>query len=163
MLKGLSRKEVEVISELEYGKRYYFQREDIIHHFDSDSKMRNTIHKLISKGRIVSLNRNKYRLIPIKAKEGAWSEDPYKLADEIMDSTDYLIGGWAAANYWRLTDQVPMKIEIFTTKRQGLRKILGTTFIFRRTTRKRIMRAVKADGFMIQNLKETKDWMRSRI
>lgn len=165
-MKGLSEKEISIIAELEYNEKYYFTRDDIKHHFKKDSQLRHTIHKLIKKERIVSLNRNKYYLVPVKAKTGKWGEDPFILADETCNSKDYFIAGWSAANYWRLTDQVPMKTEVYTTKRQGTKKILNTTFIFRRTTQKRISKAVTKErnnhSFRIQNLKDTKRWMRSR-
>jgi predicted transcriptional regulator of viral defense system len=165
-MKGLSKKETEIIAELEFDEKYYFSKEDIRPHFDKDSHMRHTIHKLIEKKRIVSLNKNKYFLIPIKAKEGKWGQDPFILADEIFNGKDYFIGGWASANYWRLTDQVPMKIEIFTTKRQGIKKILNTTYIFKRTTENRIKKSVtkkiKGHKFKILNIEDTKEWLKKR-
>lgn len=165
-MKGLSKKETEIIAELEFNDKYYFNRDDIKHHFEKESQMRHTIHKLLGKKRIVSLNKNKYYLIPIKARKGKWAQDPFILADEIFNGKDYFIGGWASANYWRLTDQIPMKIEIYTTKRQGIQKILNTTYIFKRTTQKRIQKSVikriKGHKFKMLNLEETKEWMKSR-
>ena len=52
-IKPLSEKEVRIISELEFDSKYYFKREDIKHHFDCESKLSYTIHRLISKKRIV--------------------------------------------------------------------------------------------------------------
>jgi len=166
-MKGLSKKEIELISELEFNKKYYFRREDIAHHFKKRSQLNHTIHKLLQKKRIISLNRNKYYLIPIKAKRGKWADNPFIIADEIFDGKDYFIGGWAAANYWQLTDQIPMKIEIYTTKRQGKYNILNTSFIFRRTTKKRtksaVIKKIANLCFRIQSKKDTKKWIKSRI
>jgi len=165
-MKGLSEKEIEVISKLEFDRKHYFNRDDIRHHFKRDSQMRHTIHKLLMKERIVSLNKNKYYLIPIKAKKGRWGDDPFIIADEIFNGKDYFIGGWTAANYWRLTDQVPMKIEVYTTKRQGIQKVISTTFIYRRTTLKRIKQAItlkrKGHSFRILKRIESQEWMKSR-
>jgi len=166
-MKGLSKKEIELISELEFNKKYYFKREDIAHHFKKRSQLNHTIHKLLQKKRIISLNRNKYYLIPIKAKRGKWADNPFIIADEIFDGKDYFIGGWAAANYWQLTDQIPMKIEVYTTRRQGKYNILNTSFIFRRTTKKRtksaVIKKIANLCFRIQSKKDTKRWIKSRI
>lgn len=166
-MEGLSKKETVIIAELEYEEKYYFTRDDIKSHFEKDSQLRHTIHKLLEKKRIISLNKNKYYLVPIKAKKGKWADDPFIIADEIFNAGDYFIGGWAAANYWRLTDQIPMKIEIYTTKRQGTYKILNTIFIFRRTTQKRLKQAItkkrRGHRFKILNKKETARWLKLRI
>jgi predicted transcriptional regulator of viral defense system len=165
-IKSLSEKEVRIIAGLEFNKNYYFTRDNIRHHFDSDSKLNYTIHRLISKKRIIKLNRNKYYLIPIKAKTGKWTDRPFIIVDEMFNGKDYYIGGWASANYWRLTDQVPMKIEVFTNKRNGTKKILTSTFIFKKTTQKRIDNSVtkKIDehDFKILGKKEVEEWMKLR-
>ena len=166
-MKGLSKKEVEVISALEFDKKYYFTRDNISHHFQKEAHLRHTIHKLLKKERIISLNKNKYYLIPIKARRGKWADDSFIIADEIFNGKNYFIGGWAAANYWRLTDQLPMKIEVYTTKRQGVSKILNTTFIFRRTTQKRIDASAISEKigehtFKIINKEESKKWYKQR-
>ncbi len=166
-MKGLSDKEMEIASYLEFEKRYFFTRKDVQRFLQSYNQMRHTLHKLIQKGRIISLNRNKYYLVPIKAKSGKWSEDSFMLVDEVMNGNDYFICGWASANYWKLTDQIPMKIEVYTTKRQGAKKYLNTIMIFKRTTEERIKNSVveKASGhpFRILNMEESKKWLKSRI
>jgi predicted transcriptional regulator of viral defense system len=165
-MNGLSSKEMQVMAELEFDGRYFFTREDIRHHFTSDSSMRHTIHKLLKKKRIISLNKNKYYMVPIKAKTGKWAEDEFILADEVMDGKDYFIGGWAAANYWHLTEQVPVKTEVFSLKRYGKKTILNTPFIFRKTTAKRLKQAVTKDinghPFRILNAAESKRWLSKR-
>ncbi len=165
-IKSLSQKEVEIIAWLEFYQKYFFTIKEIGQFFKDKSQRYNTIKSLLKKKRIVKLNREKYYLITIKAKTGGWAEDPFILADEIFNSKDYFVGGWSAANYWRLTDQIPFKIEVFTTKRQGRKKILNTEFIFRRTTHEKIKRAVikkiNRHTFLIINKKEAKKWMKSR-
>src|SRR3989338_1641973 len=162
-MKGLSSKEMEIISHLEFEKRYFFNRQDIKKFFKTYNQMRHTIHKLLQKNRIIRLNRKKYYLIPVKARTGKWAEESFILIDEIMDGKDYFIGGWAAANYWRLTDQIPMKIETYTTKRQGIKKFLATTVIFRRTTKKRLSDAVTEKvgehAFKILSKEKSKKWL----
>ena len=165
-IKSLSQKEVEIIAWLEFYQKYFFTIKDIEQYFSNKKQRYNTIQRLLKKKRIIKLNQNKYYLVPIKARTGGWAEDSFILADEIFNSKDYFIGGWSAANYWRLTDQIPFWIEVFSTKRQGRKTILNTKFIFKRTTEKRIRKAeirkVNKHSFLIMNKKEMKKWMKSR-
>ena len=165
-IKPLSQKEVEIIAWLEFYQKYFFKIKEIEQFFRDKSQRYNTIKSLLKKKRIVKLNKEKYYLIPIKARTGGWAEDPFILADEIFNGKDYFIGGWGAANYWRLTDQIPFSIEIFTTKRQGKKTILNTKFIFHRTTAERIEKAVirkiNKHSFLIMNKRQMKRWMKSR-
>lgn len=165
-IKSLSEQEVRVIADLEFHEKRFFTRENIKHHFDSISKISYIIHRLKTKKRIVKLNRNKYYLIPIQSRTGRWSEEAFIIADEMMNGKEYYIGGWASAYYWKLTDQIPMKIEIFTNKRGGFAKILTETFIFKKTTQKRINNAVtkkiKMHEFKILNKKDTIKWLQSK-
>jgi len=79
---------------------------------------------------------------------------------------DYFVGGWAAANYWRLTEQVPIRYDVYTTRRQGSLAILNTRFSFHRTTKKRISKSVieKIGGrtFRIISKEDSKEWMKLR-
>ena len=165
-IKSLSQKEVEIIAWLEFYKKYFFSSKDIEHFFRDKSQRYNTIKSLLKKKRIVKLNNGKYYLIPIKARTGGWAEDPFILADEIFNGNDYFIGGWSAANYWKLTSQIPFSIEVFTTKRQGKKTILNTKFIFRRTTHEKIKKAVikkiNKHTFLIMNKRQMKKWMKLR-
>ena len=166
-MKSLSGIEVEVISFLEFEKKYFFSRDEIKHFFKNYSQLTNFIHRLIKKKRIVKLNRTKYYLIPIRAKTSRWSENPFVLADEILNSENYYIGGWTAANYWKITEQIPAIIEIYTNKRNGSLEVLSTKFIFRKTTRKRIdssvIKETNKHKFRILKKKDAIEWMKSRI
>jgi len=165
-MKGLSKKEIKVVSNLEFNKMYYFTISDIKNHFENKRQMINTIYTLRKKGRIVKLNKYKYFLVPIKARTGKWTDNPFIITDEICNSKDYFIGGWSAANYWKLTDQIPMQIDVYTTRRQGKIKLLNIRIVFHRTTKKRIENAITkkiwGHNFKIQNKRETKKWMKSR-
>jgi len=166
-MKSLSGMEVKVISFLEFEKKYFFTRNEIKHFFINKPQLTNFIYRLSTKKRIIKLNKTKYYLIPIRAKTGRWSENPFVLADEIMNKEDYYIGGWTAANYWGVTEQIPADIEIYTNKRNGFLEVLGTKFIFRKTTQKRIdssvIKKVNKHNFRILNKKDTVKWMKSRI
>ena len=164
--KGLSEKEVGIISWLEFHERYFFTIPDVSSFFRDRMQRYNVIKNLTGKGRIVRLNRTKYYLVPIKAKSGGWSEHPFIIADEACNGRDYFIGGWAAANYWKLTDQVPVRIDVYTTRRQGEAAMLSTRIIFHRTSKKRlgksVIKSVQGHDFRMLSKKETRKWMKSR-
>ena len=165
-MKGLSKQEIKVIAELEFYQKYYFTKEDIKHHFIEEKNIKDFIYHLQKKGRIFRINRKKYYLVPIKAKSGKWTDHPFIIADQMCDSKDYFIGGWAAANYWHLTEQVPMQADVYTTRRQGKVQILNNRIVFHRTSKKRIARAVLEKimdkTFRILSKEEAKEWMKSR-
>jgi predicted transcriptional regulator of viral defense system len=165
-MKALSKNEVTVIAWLEFYEKYFFTIGDIKQFFKNKRQRYNLIQRLLAKKRIIKLNREKYYLIPIKARTGKWVEDPFVLADEIFNGSNYFIGGWSAANYWRLTNQIPFWTEVYTTKRQGKREILNTKFIFRRTTKEKTKKVViskmNKHTFRILNKRETKKWMKLR-
>ena len=165
-IKGLSQREVEIVSWLEFYQKYFFTIKDIGQFIKNKQQKYNIIKNLLKKKRIVKINNSKYYLVPMKAKSGGWAEDPFKLADEIMDGKDYYIGGWSSANYWRYTDQIPFWIEVYSTRRQGRKRILNTGFIFKRTTLNRTKKAIiikaKDHTFRIMSKRETKKWMKLR-
>lgn len=166
-MEGLSKKEIEIVSWLEFHEKYFFTSRDIERFSKNTIQRYNIIKNLLKKKRIVKLNRTKYYLIPIKAKSGSWTVHPFIITDEACNSNDYFIGGWAAVNYWKLTDQIPMQIDVFTTKRQGKIKILNTRIIFHRTTKRRIEQAVAKNigslyTFKIEKRQDSKKWLKSR-
>lgn len=165
-MKGLSGKEVEMMANLEFQQKQYFTPDDIRQHFKSKKQMTNTIFSLKKKGRIIRLNRRKYFLVPIKARLGKWSDHSAIIADEMLDGKGYYIGGWFAANYWRLTTQIPFQLDIYTTKKQGKKSIMNTRFVFHRTSKKSLERSVeqkiKEHSFKVLNKEEAKKWVKWR-
>src|SRR3989338_3286213 len=145
-MEPLSEKEVEIIAWLEFNKRYFFTVSEIDRFAKSRKQRYNIVYTLLKKRRIVKLNRRRYFLVPIRAKGGAWSEHPFIIVDEMMDSKDYFIGGWAAAHHWRLTEQVPAQTDVYTTRRQGKAIVLSTRIVFHRTTRERLGHGVVEQG-----------------
>lgn len=143
MISGLSAKEVGVISFLEFEEKYYFTRKDVEKFFKNRNLMNFYLHKLMKKKRIIKLNKSKYFLVPIKAKKGFWAEHPLILVDEIMNGSDYLVGGAYAKYYWKLIEQIPREIDVFTTKRQGVQAIFNVKINFHRTTQNNLKNAVQ--------------------
>lgn len=158
--------EMQVVANLEFGDKYYFTRENISHLFKDKRQMANTLYTLRKKGRIHRLNKNKYFLVPVKARTGKWVDNPLIIADEMLDGNSYYVGGWYAANYWRLTDQIPFQVDIYTTKRQGKATIMNTRFVFHRTTMKNlhnsVLQKIEEHPFRILNREQTKKWIKSK-
>lgn len=166
-IKSLSQKEVEIIAWLEFNKKYFFGTAEVAHFFKNKKQRYNVIQRLIQKKRVLKLNRERYYLVPIKATSGKWIEEPFIVIDEILNGKDYYIGGWGAANYWRLTDQIPFRFDVYTTRRQGKFKVLNTEITFHRTTMKSIIKKamvakIQNHDFRILNKRGSEKWMKSR-
>lgn len=159
----LSERSIKVISDLEFQEKYYFKKQDIRKHFSSDKQLYNFLFNQMKNKRIIKLNRDKYFLVPIKARTGRWTDHPIIVADELMDSKNYYIGGMYAAYYWELTEQVPMQIDIYTTRRQGSIYVLNKRFIFHRirktAMKKSIKRKIRNHPFNILTKENTIEWL----
>jgi len=166
IINGLSAREVKMIAWLEFYKKYFFSSKDIAQFFKGKSTLYRGIQKLLKKKRIIKINQNRYYLIPIKAKSGSWSEHPFIIIDEICNGEKYYINGWASANYWHLTDQVPSAYDVYTTNRQGVKIILNTKIIFHRARKidksKIVTKKIKEHNFTIINKNGSKKWLRLR-
>ncbi|MBU4502532.1 MAG: hypothetical protein KKA79_08090 [Nanoarchaeota archaeon] len=162
MRKGLSEKEIGFISKLELRKKYFFTRDEIRDNFTSTNEMNVYLHRLKKKGRIIKLNKSKYFLIPIKAVGQRWSEHPFILIDEMMNSKDYCITGKAAANHWKLIDQIPSEYNVYNTKRHETIEIFHTKIVFikrrEKNLPKRIKRKIHGHSFIIASKEESKKW-----
>ena len=159
-VRGLSNKEMRMVSFLELEEKRFFSKKDVRRFFKSDSDMRKYISTLKRKGRVVRVNRDKYYLVPIQAQRG-WAEHPFIVADEIFNGNGYHIGGKTAAHYWGFIDQLPAVIDIFSTRKQGTRTVLGTKFRFRRVRELGgfVERVVAGHAFLIAGKKESGRWI----
>ncbi len=161
-MKGLSGKEMKIVSSLELEGKRFFKKSDIKKFFKTKNELNVYIHKLKQKKRIVKINKDKYYLIPIQAFEGKWTEHPFIIIDEIFNGKHYYIGGKAAAHYWGLIDQIPREIDVYSTKRQGKKEILGIKICFKRIRKenmlKSVKRKIKAHPFIIATKLASKKW-----
>ena len=159
-LKGLSGKELEIVSWLELEGKRFFTRKDIQRFFSSRNELAVYIHRLRKKGRIVKINNNKYYLLPIQAYRGKWSEHPYILVDEMLNGKGYCIGGKSAAHYWGIIEQIPSEVDVFSRTRQGKRKLLGVAIAFRRVRKipPWTERKIQGHGFRVAAKKESEQW-----
>lgn len=161
VVKGLSGKEMEVVSYLEFEGRRFFRRGDIRDFFTSDNEMNVYIHRLKEKGRIIKLNKDKYYLVPIKAYKGKWSEHPFVIVDEMFNGEDYCVGGKAAAHYWGLIEQIPTRIDAFSKTRQGEREIFGFVVKVRRVRNlpEYVKEEINDHSFLVATEEESKRWI----
>ena len=163
--KGLSEKEIDIVSYLELNEKFFFSRKDIRKFFKNKNEMNVYIHRLKKKGRIIKLNKSKYYLIPVKAFKGKWSEHPFVLVDEIFNGRDYFIAELAAANFWGLVEQIPTKVVVYCTRKQGQRKIFGFTIVFKRKRRLKnfVKQRVGRHEFLIQSKESVKKWLKEYL
>lgn len=163
MKKSLSEKELKFISKLELKGKYFFTREEIKDNFKSNNEMGVYLHRLKKKKRIIKLNKTKYFLIPIKAVDNKWSEHPFILIDEIMNSRDYCIIGKGAAYYWKLIEQIPREYEVYNTKKHKIVTIFNIRINFKKRRKKNFPqnteRSIYGHKFIIATRKEAEKWI----
>jgi len=163
---NLSDRAITVISDLEFQEKYYFTKKDIRKHFSSDKQLYDFIYNQRKNKRIIKLNKDKYFLVPIKARYRAWTDHPLIVADEIMNGKDYYIGGWYATKYWKLTDQVPMQVDIYSPNKYGTKKFMNKRYVFHRirpdALKKCMKKQIQGHQFIILKKSETKKWFSNR-
>jgi predicted transcriptional regulator of viral defense system len=159
-MKGISGKELEAISFLELEGKRFFSKSDVMQFFRDNNEMAVYIHRLVHKGRVVKIAKDRYYLVPIQAYQGKWSEHPYIVIDEMFDGKDYVIGGKSAANHWGFVEQIPSVIDVFSTTRQGKKEMFGFTIRLRRVRNlpRNTTGKVKGHQFIISTKGVSKRW-----
>lgn len=159
--KSLSEKEIGFISKLELKQQYFFTREGIFANFKTANEMNVYLHRLKNKGRIIKLNKKKYFLIPIKAVNSKWTEHPFIIIDEMMDSKDYCIAGKAAAHYWHLIEQLPSEFEVHNKRIHKKAVIFNARINFKKKRKipDCIERKIYGHKFIIASKKEAQKWI----
>jgi len=161
-IKGLSGKEMEMVSYLELKEKFFFKRDDVRKFFKTDNEMNVYIHRLKSKGRIRKLNKSKYYLIPVRAYEGYWSENPFIIIDEIFNGKNYYIAELAAAFFWSLIEQIPTNVVVYCKNKQGKMDIFNFTLIFKRkrTLGDFVEKRIKGHKVLVQSKESVKKWLK---
>jgi len=81
----------------------------------SREKARYILWSLAKRGWLKKLQLGLYRVVPLESSDPSLTdENPWIIANELY-SPGY-VGGWTAANYWGLTDQLFLKTWIMTTQ-----------------------------------------------
>ena len=162
----LSDRAITVISDLEFQQKYYFKKSDIRKHFTGDKQLYDFIYNQRKNGRIIKLNKDKYFLVPIKARYRKWTDHPLVVADEIMNGKDYYVGGWYAAYYLKMTDQIPMQVDIYSPNKYGKQRIMNKRYVFHRIRKEALQKGIKQNvqGHQVIILKksEAKAWLSKR-
>lgn len=160
IVNSLSEKETEVVSYLELEGKRFFVRGDVERFFGSRNVMNFYFHRLMKKGRIVKINREKYYLVPMQAFHGKWSEHPFVVADEMCNGRGYCIGAKSAAHYWGLIEQIPAETEVFSTNRQGRKEFFGFTIRFRRVRKlpSHVKISVQGHAVLMATKEESRKW-----
>lgn len=162
-MKGISKKEIKVVSWLELEGKRFFIRKDIKKFFKNDHEMSVYLNILKNKKRILKINKSKYYLIPIQAYQDQWAEHPYIIIDELFNGKNYYIGGLSAANYYGLSEQIPVQIDVYCTNRQGTINIFNSKIHFKRqrriTTKSYTTKFIKYHPFCIATKKMSKKWI----
>jgi predicted transcriptional regulator of viral defense system len=91
------------------------------------------------KGWLSRVRRGLYVFMPIEARSMDTAlEDPWIVADRLFSPC--YIGGWSAAEYWELTEQIFRTIVVITARKPRNRKpiIKGTSFLVRTISENKI-------------------------
>lgn len=81
----------------------------------SREKASHILWRLAKQGWVRKLKDGLYRVVPLEASDGSLTdENPWMIANELFSPC--YIGGWTAANFWGLTDQLFLKTWVMTTR-----------------------------------------------
>ncbi len=87
--------------------------------------------QLVRKKRLLRLKKGLFLFAPMRSgKEGLWSEHSLRLLPELMKGKEYYVGFWTALNYYGLTEQIPITVQVVSTSRQRKFEALQTRFEF---------------------------------
>lgn len=96
----------------------------------SNTETAKLLSRWSSKGWFSRIKRGLYVPVPLESISGEPSlEDPLIIAEKLYKPC--YVGGWSAAEYWGLTEQIFRTVIVFTTLKQHKQKanIKGTTFL----------------------------------
>lgn len=126
--KTLSVAEIELLSRLEFERKEIYTRDEIISFSKDKKKAVYLIKKLLEKGRLVSIIRNTYLLIPMRAPKGQWAGNEYLIAKALARKANYYIGYSSVFNSYGFTDQVAQVIHIVNDRYSMQKAIFGVGY-----------------------------------
>jgi predicted transcriptional regulator of viral defense system len=97
----------------------------------SPNNTRIAVHRLMSKGWLVAIERGKYLIVPLEAGiSRKWTEDSFIIASALVEPA--AVAYWSAIRHWNWTEQIPRVVYVQTTKRKKRlrRKVLGVQYEF---------------------------------
>lgn len=119
MAQSISKRESELIEELESRDMIFFRPRDVQRFLQiSERASYNMLSRMKNKGLVKSVQSGIYVL-----RETFNSKDIYDLASNLVDAS--YLGLFSALHFHGMTDQVPQKIQVITTKRKRDLSIQG--------------------------------------
>ncbi len=127
--RSLSKREYGIISELALRSLNIISIEAASKIFNiNKKKLWEIFYRLEKKGWFERIEKGKYMIVPLQAREG-WLEHPFVLASNLIE--DYYISYRTALAHYGLTEQLPAYVYIATTKRKGRLEYKLQNYIFR--------------------------------
>ncbi len=127
--KGLNGKESRVLSQLAAEGKAVVRINDIYEKTGSVVAARKMASRLSKRGWLERLNKGVYLIQVLEAGDKPkWTLDSYYIASRLVEP--YYIGYYNMLNLYGWTEQVPLVVNISTTKRMKPRAILGVKYNF---------------------------------
>lgn len=147
--RSLSKREADIITELSYHGKVIFTPDDLR---GMTASPRNVLDQLVRKKWLLKIKRGVYVLVPLTAGRGG--ADSHTLHDFVIGSLfvdPYYIGYASALNYYGLTEQIPPRTYVATTRPRNGRRVLNVELRFVKIADYKWfgMDAIKVDGRMI--------------
>jgi len=131
-IKRFGDKEIKLIFALEQQENQIFnmaQAKKILG--TSDASVKNVLKRLKKKHRVIPLQRGTYLFAPFKSgEEGLWTEDAFRVTPSLVGTNDYYVGFVSAMNYWGMTEQIPIVVDVALTKQKRKMHAVQAEFIF---------------------------------
>src|SRR3989344_5521409 len=99
-MKGLSNKEIGVVSFLELNDRNFFTKDDVKKFFKNNNELKVYINRLKAKKRIIKINKSKYYLVPVKAYQDKWSKNLVGFVEQKAKSHAFKIASKEKVSQW---------------------------------------------------------------
>lgn len=139
---GIGSFEARIISELASEGRTIFSIEELARKTGSRDKARNIASRLAKKRWLDRLGRGVYLILELGAgSKPEWTADSYYIASKIV--SPYYIGYYNMLNEYGWTEQIPLTINIATTKKITDREIHGVRYKFITLSKKKFFGASK--------------------
>ncbi len=127
--KALTSQEIDLLSYLELKSEEVYTRDEINEFFNDNKKTAGyIIKKLLEKKRLLSLIKNTYLVVPLKAPPGLWSANEYSIAKKLIKNSTYYIGYAGVFNSYGFTEQVAQMVHILNDTYSGEKIILGIKY-----------------------------------
>ena len=136
--KSLAPLEIDLLSYLEFKNQEIYTREELFDFIKDNKKTAYLIKKLLEKKRLLSLFKNTYLLVPVKAPQGLWSGNEYIIAKKLARDSKYYIGFTSVFNSYGFTEQVSQMVYIVNNKYSGVKVIQGIKYKLMKVTSKKM-------------------------